>query len=109
MQHTTMHFYRQGPWSTRAYHGVPSRVLQVWSGGRKDAITELNRLHLARRIEPHDEVKPAPVAAVARGPEVKIAHGLFGVACGNFHHGKAGYVQKQAHEAGSTDGLYQAH
>ena len=55
-------------------------MLKVRRSRRKNAIEELNRLHLARRIETHNEVKPGPGAAVARGPQVKIAYELFGVA-----------------------------
>ena len=50
---------RQPTWS-------PYR-LKVRRGRQKDAIEELNRLHVARRIEPYDEAPPGPGAAIARG------------------------------------------
>ena len=78
--------------------------LKVWRGRQKDTIEELNRLHVARRIEPYDEAPPGPVAAVARGPQVNIAYELCGVAFGGFDHGKAGTVQKKAHQTGGPEG-----
>ena len=79
-------------------------VSKVWRGRQKETIEELNRLHVARRIEPCDEVKPGAVAAVARDPQVHKAHELCGSARGGFDHGKAGTVQKQAYQAEGSEG-----
>jgi hypothetical protein len=83
-------------------------VSKVWRGRQKDAIEKLHRLHVARRIEPYDEVQPGPGAAVARGTQVNIAHDLCGVAFGGFNHGKAGTVPKKAHQAVAPEGTDQA-
>src|SRR5262247_4330087 len=82
-------------------------VLKVRRGRQKAAIEELHRLHVARRIEPYDEVPTSPEAAVARGPQVHKADELCRVAFGEFDHGKAGTVQKQAHQTESLEGLHQ--
>ena len=79
---------------------------KVWRGRQKDAIEERHRLHVARRIEPYDEVQPGPVAAVARGTQVNIAHDLCVVAFGGFNHGKAGTLHKEAHHVGGPEGTH---
>ena len=89
----------------KAAHGSPYR-LKVRRGRQKDAIEELNRLHVARRIEPYDEAPPGPGAAIARGPQVNIAHDLCAVAFGGVDHGKAGTVQKKAHQTRGPEGTH---
>src|SRR5207249_4145712 len=82
-------------------------VSKARRGWQKGAIEELNRLHLARRIEPYDEVPTTPEAAVARGPQVHKAYELCSVTFRDFDHGKAGTIQKKVHQAGGPEGTHQ--
>jgi hypothetical protein len=73
---------------------------------QKDPIEERNGLHIARRIETHHEVPPGPGVAVPRGPQAHIADALFVVVGGDFNHGKAGTLHKEAHQAGGPEGTH---
>ena len=64
---TTRHVYgNRRPDMAKAAHGSPGG-LKVRRGRQKDAIEELNRLHMACRIESYDEAQPGPLTAIAHG------------------------------------------